>query len=62
MPPNVGQAVEKLNELVDKDGVNFTAGAACPIQAVAQACSHAANLKNVKLYVAVGGHVDSVTG
>jgi len=56
---NVGQSVDKLNELVDKDHVNFTAGSVS--SAVAQACSHAANLKNI-LYVAVGGHVDSVTG
>lgn len=56
---NVGQSVDKLNELVDKDQVNFTAGSVS--SAVAQACSHAANLKNV-LYVAVGGHVDTVTG
>jgi branched-chain amino acid transport system substrate-binding protein len=56
---NVGQSVDKLNELVDKDQVNFTAGSVS--SAVAQACSHAANLKNI-LYVAVGGHVDTVTG
>lgn len=56
---DVGKSVEKLNELVDKDHVNFTAGSVS--SAVAQACSHAANLKNV-LYVAVGGHVDTVTG
>jgi len=55
----VGQSVDKLNGLVDKDHVNFTAGSVS--SAVAQACSHAANLKNI-LYVAVGGHVDTVTG
>lgn len=56
---DVGKSVEKLNELVDRDHVNFTAGSVS--SAVAQACSHAANLKNI-LYVAVGGHVDTVTG
>lgn len=56
---DVGKSVNKLNELVDKDRVNFTAGSVS--SAVAQACSHAANLKKI-LYVAVGGHVDTVTG
>jgi branched-chain amino acid transport system substrate-binding protein len=56
---DVGQAVQKLNKLVDQDHVNFTAGAVS--SAEAQADSHAANLKNV-LFIAVGGHVDTITG
>jgi branched-chain amino acid transport system substrate-binding protein len=56
---NVGQAVEKLNKLVDQDKVDFTAGGVS--SAEAQADSHAANLKKI-LYIAVGGHVDTITG
>jgi branched-chain amino acid transport system substrate-binding protein len=56
---NVGQAVEKLNKLVDQDKVDFTAGAVS--SAEAQADSHAANIKKI-LFVAVGGHVDTITG
>ena len=56
---NVGQATEKLNRLVDQDKVNFTAGGVSSAEAAAM--SHAANLKNM-LYIAVGGHVDTITG
>jgi branched-chain amino acid transport system substrate-binding protein len=56
---NVGQSTEKLNKLVDQDKVDFTCGSVS--SAVALADSHAANLKGI-LYVAIGGHVDSVTG
>ncbi|MGH7014700.1 MAG: ABC transporter substrate-binding protein [Stellaceae bacterium] len=56
---NVGQATEKLNKLVDQDKVNFTAGGVS--SACAAAMSHAANLKSM-LYIAVGGHVDTITG
>jgi branched-chain amino acid transport system substrate-binding protein len=56
---NPGQATEKLNKLVDQEKVNFTCGSVS--SAVALADSHAANLKGV-LYIAVGGHVDTVTG
>ena len=56
---NVGQATEKVNKLVDQDHVNFVCGSVS--SAVALAESHAANLKGV-LYMAVGGHVDTVTG
>ena len=56
---NVGQATEKLNKLVDQDKVNFTAGGVSSAEAAAM--SHAANLKSM-LYIAVGGHVDTITG
>jgi branched-chain amino acid transport system substrate-binding protein len=56
---NVGQATEKLNRLVDQQKVDFTAGGVS--SAGAAAMSHAANLKNM-LYIAVGGHVDTITG
>jgi len=56
---NTGMATEKLNKLVDQDKVNFTCGSVS--SAVALAESHAANLKGI-LYIAVGGHVDTVTG
>jgi branched-chain amino acid transport system substrate-binding protein len=56
---NVGQATVKVNKLVDQDKVDFVAGSVS--SAVALAESHAANLKG-KLYMAVGGHVDTVTG
>jgi len=56
---DVGTATEKFHEVVEKDNVNFTAGAVS--SAVALALSHAANLKPI-LYVDTGGHVDSVTG
>lgn len=56
---NVGQATEKLNKLVDQQKVNFTAGGVSSAEAAAM--SHAANLKNM-LYIAVGGHVDTITG
>lgn len=56
---NVGQATVKVNKLIDQDQVNFMAGSVS--SAVALAESHAANLKGM-LYMAVGGHVDTVTG
>ena len=56
---NVGQATEKLNRLVDQQQVDFTAGGVSSAEAAAM--SHAANLKS-KLYIAVGGHVDTITG
>lgn len=56
---NVGQATEKLNKLVDQQKVNFTAGGVSSAEAAAM--SHAANLKNT-LFLAVGGHVDTITG
>ena len=56
---NVGQATVKVNKLVDQDRVDFVAGSVS--SAVALAESHASNLKS-KLYIAVGGHVDTVTG
>ncbi|MFY9695435.1 MAG: ABC transporter substrate-binding protein [Xanthobacteraceae bacterium] len=56
---NVGQSTVKVNKLVDQDNVDFVAGSVS--SAVALAESHAANLKG-KLYIAVGGHVDTVTG
>ncbi len=56
---NVGQATEKLNKLVDQDKVDFTAGGVSSAEAAAM--SHAANLKSM-LYIAVGGHVDTITG
>lgn len=56
---NVGQATEKLNRLVDQDKVDFTAGGVSSAEAAAM--SHAANLKSM-LYIAVGGHVDTITG
>jgi branched-chain amino acid transport system substrate-binding protein len=56
---NVGQATVKVNKLIDQDHVDFVAGSVS--SAVALAESHAANLKG-KLYLAVGGHVDTVTG
>ncbi|MGH7075851.1 MAG: ABC transporter substrate-binding protein [Stellaceae bacterium] len=56
---NVGQATEKVNKLIDQDHVNFICGSVS--SAVALAESHAANLKGV-LNLAVGGHVDTVTG
>lgn len=56
---NVGQATEKLNKLVDQEKVNFTAGGVSSAEAAAM--SHAANLKSM-LYIAVGGHVDTITG
>jgi len=56
---NVGQATEKLNRLVDQDKVNFTAGGVSSAEAAAM--SHAANLKSM-LFIAVGGHVDTITG
>jgi branched-chain amino acid transport system substrate-binding protein len=56
---NVGQATVKVNKLIDQDHVDFVAGSVS--SAVALAESHAANLKG-KLYMAVGGHVDTVTG
>lgn len=56
---NVGQATVKVNKLIDQDHVNFMAGSVS--SAVALAESHAANLKGM-LYLAVGGHVDTVTG
>jgi len=56
---NVGQATEKVNKLADQDKVNFICGSVS--SAVALAESHAANLKGL-LYIAVGGHVDTVTG
>jgi branched-chain amino acid transport system substrate-binding protein len=56
---NVGQATEKLNRLVDQEKVDFTAGGVSSAEAAAM--SHAANLKGM-LYIAVGGHVDTITG
>lgn len=56
---NVGQATVKINKLIDQDRVDFVAGSVS--SAVALAESHAANLKG-KLYISVGGHVDTVTG
>jgi branched-chain amino acid transport system substrate-binding protein len=56
---NVGQATVKVNKLIDQDHVNFICGSVS--SAVALAESHAANLKDT-LYMAVGGHVDTVTG
>ncbi|MGB7034224.1 MAG: ABC transporter substrate-binding protein [Xanthobacteraceae bacterium] len=56
---NVGQSTVKVNKLVDQDHVDFVAGSVS--SAVALAESHAANIKG-KLYIAVGGHVDTVTG
>jgi branched-chain amino acid transport system substrate-binding protein len=56
---NVGQSTEKINKLIDQNKVDFTCGSVS--SAVALACSHAANLKS-KFYLAIGGHVDSVTG
>ncbi|MGB6537781.1 MAG: ABC transporter substrate-binding protein, partial [Xanthobacteraceae bacterium] len=56
---NVGQATVKINKLIDQDHVDFVAGSVS--SAVALAESHAANLKG-KLYISVGGHVDTVTG
>jgi branched-chain amino acid transport system substrate-binding protein len=56
---NVGQATEKLNKLVDQEKVDFTAGGVSSAEAAAM--SHAANLKSM-LYIAVGGHVDTITG
>jgi branched-chain amino acid transport system substrate-binding protein len=56
---NVGEATEKVNKLIDQDKVNYICGSVS--SAVALAESHATNLKNI-LYIAVGGHVDTVTG
>jgi len=56
---DVGQSTVKANKLIDQDHVDFLAGSVS--SAVALADSHAANLKG-KLYIAVGGHVDTVTG
>ena len=56
---NVGQATEKVNKLVDQQKVNFLCGGVSSAEALAD--SHAANLKNT-LYIAVGGHVDTITG
>lgn len=56
---NVGTATVKVNKLIDQDHVNFVAGSVSSAVALAQ--SQAANLKGV-LYMAVGGHVDTVTG
>jgi branched-chain amino acid transport system substrate-binding protein len=56
---NVGTATVKVNKLVDQDHVDFVAGSVS--SAVALAESHAAFLKG-KLYISVGGHVDTVTG
>ena len=56
---DVGTAIEKFHEVVDKDNVNFISGAVS--SAVALALVHAADLAQV-LYVDTGGHVDSVTG
>lgn len=56
---DVGKATTKFHKLVDKDKVDFVEGSVS--SAVALACEHAAALKGV-LYVATGGHVDSVTG
>ena len=56
---NVGQSTVKVNKLIDQDHVDFICGAVS--SAVALAESQAANLKG-KLYLAVGGHVDTVTG
>jgi branched-chain amino acid transport system substrate-binding protein len=56
---NVGQATEKVNKLIDQEKVDFICGSVS--SAVALAESHAANLKGV-LYIATGGHVDTVTG
>ncbi|MFZ1923296.1 MAG: ABC transporter substrate-binding protein, partial [Xanthobacteraceae bacterium] len=56
---NVGQATVKVNKLIDQDKVNFICGSVS--SAVALAESQAANLKNT-LYIATGGHVDTVTG
>ncbi|HKS70593.1 MAG TPA: ABC transporter substrate-binding protein, partial [Ktedonobacterales bacterium] len=55
----VGQATEKLDRLVEQDKVDFTAGGVS--SAGAAAMSHAAHLKKI-LYIAVGGHVDTITG
>ncbi len=56
---DVGKATTKFHKLVDKDKVNFVEGSVS--SAVALALEHAASLRKV-LYVATGGHVDSVTG
>jgi branched-chain amino acid transport system substrate-binding protein len=56
---DVGKATEKFHELTEKDNVNFVAGSVS--SAVALALSQAADLKSI-LYLATGGHVDTVTG
>ena len=56
---NVSQSVQKANELIERDKVNFLIGAVS--SAVAEAMSQTAHNKNM-LYVVTGGHTDSVTG